>query len=558
MKKLNRMKKLWLLSAVLMGLASSTSAQTHKKDTTLNRTVVVEQQYNPDIMDAQKVNALPGVKQINTTPGQVEYDRSATPTSAVPGGTMSAFRAEEYQEGAKQGFVRVGYGTKGSLDMEGNYTMTLSAIDRINLSATVDGMNGKAHSSFNDARWDSRFYRTNAAADFTHNFKTVDFRVAGSFGLNNFNHLTALYSDKRRSVLYDAHIGLRSTDRGLPLQFDLQTGVMGFKRAYDPFYAFQSSSKETIIRTKGDVRGELINDAWAGVAFEMNNMLYDASGFKNYTMLDLNPYYEYSERNFMYRIGAHVDLATAVDKRLRVAPDIKAEYLFSGDYVVYGQLTGGRLLNDLRHLEQLNPYGLLSGQIASAYEQLNALVGFRMTPVLGLSVNLFGGYQQIKDETFDYLSWIGIDETTSVEYAQQKISNLHAGVEFSYDYNGLFNLMLKGEVFKWNEDSKEWKLLQLKYKPQMRLDARVGVRPIDPLYISVDYSFARRNHYNQIYGWRFADKHINSLNLMASYNLIKHISVYARASNLLDRKYEVNVLDPMYGFSILGGVKVEF
>lgn len=33
-----------------------------KKDTTLNRTVVVEQEYNPDINDAIKINILPAIE----------------------------------------------------------------------------------------------------------------------------------------------------------------------------------------------------------------------------------------------------------------------------------------------------------------------------------------------------------------------------------------------------------------------------------------------------------------------------------------------------------------
>ena len=36
---------------------------TQPKDTTMNRTVVVEQEYNPDIMDASTVNVLPKVEE---------------------------------------------------------------------------------------------------------------------------------------------------------------------------------------------------------------------------------------------------------------------------------------------------------------------------------------------------------------------------------------------------------------------------------------------------------------------------------------------------------------
>ena len=40
---------------------------TQPKDTTMNRTVVVEQEYNPDILDASKVNVLPKVEEPTVT-----------------------------------------------------------------------------------------------------------------------------------------------------------------------------------------------------------------------------------------------------------------------------------------------------------------------------------------------------------------------------------------------------------------------------------------------------------------------------------------------------------
>lgn len=45
----------------LIAFPNWAQAQTQAKDTTLSRTVVVEQEYNPDIMDASKVNVLPQV-----------------------------------------------------------------------------------------------------------------------------------------------------------------------------------------------------------------------------------------------------------------------------------------------------------------------------------------------------------------------------------------------------------------------------------------------------------------------------------------------------------------
>lgn len=47
---------------VLLAFPLETQAQKQSKDSTVNRTVVVEQEYNPDIMDASKINVLPQVE----------------------------------------------------------------------------------------------------------------------------------------------------------------------------------------------------------------------------------------------------------------------------------------------------------------------------------------------------------------------------------------------------------------------------------------------------------------------------------------------------------------
>ena len=49
------------------------SAQEQKKDSTLNRTVVVENQYNPEVMDAFKVNVLPKVEEPAVAKKNIDY-----------------------------------------------------------------------------------------------------------------------------------------------------------------------------------------------------------------------------------------------------------------------------------------------------------------------------------------------------------------------------------------------------------------------------------------------------------------------------------------------------
>ena len=65
------------ISAILVAAALSPVvkgyAQEQVKDSTLNRTVVVENQYNPEVMDAFKVNVLPKVEEPAVAKQHIDY-----------------------------------------------------------------------------------------------------------------------------------------------------------------------------------------------------------------------------------------------------------------------------------------------------------------------------------------------------------------------------------------------------------------------------------------------------------------------------------------------------
>ena len=100
-----------------ISIPSALQAQTTQpKDTTMNRTVVVEQEYNPDIMDASKVNVLPKVEEPTVSKKNVEYATTFFPATSVPAGLMRPYTGKETQPGSTPGYVRAGYGNYGNLD----------------------------------------------------------------------------------------------------------------------------------------------------------------------------------------------------------------------------------------------------------------------------------------------------------------------------------------------------------------------------------------------------------------------------------------------------------
>ena len=50
-----------IIGAGLLTVQNVRAQKVNKKDSVLNRTIVVENQYNPEVMDAFKINVLPEV-----------------------------------------------------------------------------------------------------------------------------------------------------------------------------------------------------------------------------------------------------------------------------------------------------------------------------------------------------------------------------------------------------------------------------------------------------------------------------------------------------------------
>ena len=550
---------------------------TQPKDTTMNRTVVVEQEYNPDIMDASKVNVLPKVEEPTVSKKKVEYATTFFPATSVPAGLMNPYTGKEIQPGSAPGYVRAGYGNLGNLDILANYLFRLSKKDKLNVRFQMDGMDGKLTLPYTDGeKWNAFYYRTRANVDYTHQFNKLDLNIAGNFGLSNFNFLPGSVNSKQKFTSGDFHAGIHFIDETAPLRFNAETNLLMYERQHNMISENDANTaiKETIIRTKGDVTGAINDQQSVTIALEMNNLLYSgytknpSTGdeyFKNYTTLLVNPYYELNNDDWKLHIGANVDLSFGFDKSFRISPDVTAQYIFSDSYIVYAKATGGKQLNDFRRLENICPYGELpnAGTLSSwgyvqrpvdTYEQINGSVGFKASPYPGVWFNVYGGYQNLKND----LSYFVLDSDNSrsdfyLSFIHDNTDNFYLGGEISYDYKDIVGISAKYTYRNW--DSKTEKYL-LAVKPVSELSFNVHIHPISALNVNLGYDYVDREEI------KLDDcssmSAINDLHIGANYNIFKGISVYAQAHNLLNKKYQYYLGYPAKGFNFLGGLSFRF
>lgn len=540
-------KTTYILAGVAFAaLPLTTQAQTQANDTALVRTVVVEQEYNPLIQDAAKVNVLPKVEAPTVSKKTVEYDATLMPSDNIPAGTMQAYTGKETPDKAKPGYARLGYGNYGNLDVRAGYRFAFSPKDRLSLTFAMDGMDGKLEVPETDKKWDSYFYRTRAAMDYVHAFNKVDLNVAGHFGLSNFNYY--YYRNKQKYTSGDVHFGVNSTDKDMPYRFKTETNLLFYERQYAPF--LDGTAKEGIVRTKADVAGHINDEQLVGLSLAMDNAIYSGELLENHTDLGLNPYYLFQNDDWKVRLGAHVDLAFGFGKKFCAAPDVQAEYTFSDSYTLYAQAKGGKLTNDFRRLEMLNPYGLITCQPDATYEQVNAAIGFKASPAAGLWLHLYGGYQDLKNDLVldPYADIPGV----YLGSVSAHTSNIYAGAEVSYSYKDMVSFSASGLYRNWDTD-KECETIMLPFKPALEANFRMDMRPIPSVLVGIGYRHITRQETES-----HKEDPVSNLYLSGSYEIFKGISIYARANNLLNKKYQYYQGCPAEGINFLGGASFQF
>lgn len=93
---MKKYRKHILICAGLVTL-NSVAAQQQKNDSTVNRTVVVENQYNPEVMDAFKVNVLPKIEEPAVAKTQIDYASSVHQMNKFPVYHMDVMNRENYR-----------------------------------------------------------------------------------------------------------------------------------------------------------------------------------------------------------------------------------------------------------------------------------------------------------------------------------------------------------------------------------------------------------------------------------------------------------------------------
>lgn len=554
------MKKIYILGATFLGLGLNAVAQINPTDTTLNRTVVVEKEYNPIIQGASKVNVLPKVEEPVIATKQVEYALVPVMAGSIPVALVKPMVAKEYEELFKSGYLRLGYGSQGNLDARAHYTAKLSSKDRLGIDFQMGGIDGKVETPFDTNKWTSRYYKTHGGLDYTHQFDILDLSVFGGVDIHNFNMFNVsgikigedpfeFYAPRQNFTKFNGGIRVKSTDEDVRVHYEVGAQYSSYGRKSD---IFASDIRESLIETDAKLAMDLNTENTIGLDLEMVNRIVNDDAIDNTTTVNFNPYYGLNLDNWKLRLGANVDLGFGYGESVLVSPDVDIQYVFADSYVLFAKAKGGRINSTFKRFETISPYTFIQGNNRDTYEQINTSLGFKASPIPGLWINLYGGYQKLRDDIYQLVLHSDAPLTT---FANENTDNFYAGLDLNYNYKNIVELGLSGVGRKWSAKADNDKALL--FKPKMELDASILVRPIKPLSIAFNYNFIARE---EPASWtnNVAIDNINNLSVNASYAILKNLRVYGLFDNLLNKKQQYYYGYYTPGTNFMAGLSFQF
>ena len=534
-----------------------------QQDTTINRVVTVERDFQPAIQSAGKINQTPAVLQHDLHLNPVVYSTYTTPLSV--GYNIYPLQASETRftpQAPLNGIIQAAAGYRNTHFLF-NYQIHHQKKMSLDLYANHDAYWGK------DALSQSRLGMV-----VTRHFSGADFYV----GLEGKNEAYWYQPTLGGEILWNAnaHIGVRSTDKR-PMQYRIQTGYTAFIPSH---WAVEHHAKSHV-------------DLWwsnsthsAGLKAYIQNTFYTPADTLLATSprhaIRVEPFYEYANKHIRLHVGVNLNmnigtgelLSTIENLSFAPSPNVKFEWnMMDNIFHVYANATGhyglGSLEEYLGYNRYLNMRQGFAWQTPRDYTPVDAQVGFKIRPAKTLLIDIYGGYAYMhsacnmqavmQEDALDYQLW-------NSQYQRWKI-----GASLHYHYRDIIELNMGGNYYFYQQDpipsmdptepyfqENRVKGTNIFDRPNWDAYARIEAH-IDSKWsiYSENYLVGSRQAY--VAPYRSATlRPIISLNLGGQYAINRWLLVYLQLNDYLNRKNDIFYGYQSQGIHFLAGVKWKF
>jgi len=597
-----------VFTAIAFSVAVQSNAQTAKNDSTLNRQILLERDFDPTVQDASKINTLPAVHEPVVKQANVTYEnrQPALTFSSYPlGDTGSGDISTGVDFSNKIGYLDFAAGSYsniiGNLGVRALDTKT----DRLDIFAKYNSTDGDIKYADKDYDVDKRkakYMNILAKARYQHTFEFLKWHLAAKYEntafnyygnpFNNYSEGMFDFSKKQSVSSFGIETGISSTDNNEfiyngSISYDHFSNKYG--AAFSDNYGGSSYSGEigdgfsgNLIDAKLDMAAPFAGNKLVGVRlgflFEKYSGLdffdegYRDEFFHHYTRLQFNPYFGIEGVNYKVSLGVNVNYAIDNKNKFLIAPEVDVDWSVAENTSLYLGITGGVNDNNYLSIIQENRYISPTEKVFYSRTLADGTIGIKSGIVKGFEFDIFGGYKYTKGEHLymalvdTYTPWSNVstagyfDLGTGHFGAQVKTSLIPrtdlSAKAVGYFYDASVDADGAGDLKAWN-------------MPAFTLNLKADVHVLDNLTLSASYnllsgrkgalvSVYNAGHGNELSYNDVSLKDINELNVSAEYRFTNWLTGFVQVNNLLNQKYDVCYGYTQQGLGVMGGVRLKF
>ena len=550
-------KTILIILAVICGIAL------HAQDSTFNRIVTVERDYQPDIEQATKIKLRPVVLKKEVEPNPIVYSTYSTPLSVEYNlhplqAAKVSFVPQPILNGVIEGAIghrnshllfgyRINHKKKMSLDLYANHDAYWGkdALSNSKLGFQIARLFGNADFYFG-MQGDNEFY--------TYYGKHFDGR-----GINIPIGTTVDYNNLWR---INANIGLKSTYKQ-PMQYKFQVSYRTF--------IIPEQTVEHQIKTHLNLNWTT-QEHGGGINIDVQNMLYNiitkSDTILHRHALRVEPYYEFKHNSIRLHAGVNIDmnigtgtlLSTIENLAFAPSPNVAFEWnMMDNIFHLYanakGQFDIGSIEEYLDYNRYLNIGQSISFKGYRAYTPVDAQLGFKIRPIKTMLIDIYGGYAYMLNACHMIAHVDASNQFAAQDFSLQvaDYQRWKVGASLHYHYRDIIELNASGNYYVWNAADS----VTVYDRPSWDAHARLDV------HIDSKWSVYSDNYFAGGYkvATTIGDKTLKptiSLNVGGQYSVNNWLHVYLQLNNYLNRKNDIFYGYQSQGCHFLLGVKYKF
>lgn len=595
--RLLRNTLLVLLASTLALTAQAQNKTTQTKDTTVNRRVQIEKDYEPEIGNHKRANIELQVEKPKVQPAQTEYSHytiSLKPENQAA--TISATKPCDTtlnHETPNKGYARIGFGPLWVESVDFWYPILNSKDGYFDVGIHHNGaLQGetKKHPA-------KHYLNTAADINFSKSFNPgtlylnlgyqnewFNYYGDNELGDDLYQYLNFNNEPVYRYQLMPEHQSLNRLAFTLGMRSDGVLSSNWFYNAYLGYNVLTTTNRLQEHQIRGGVNTGMmvgmhkldINLSFLGIIYgsqswnkqePITSATALAYPYLNNGQINLAPAYVMRWKKLNLRLGVKANFAFYRNRHIAVSPDVTVDYTVSDIINFFGGVTGDYETNSLWNVLNTNRYYAVERAICdNTYIPVDAFVGFKLKPVKGLNITADFHYKMLKDALFyhnnGYVNGIDPQEFYAPNFAadQADADLLTFGLKASYNHNERFLVYARMQYNKWMMNDS---IVSPWHKPTWEFGMGAEAKIYKGLSANLDFT------YNSPSTTRLGNNTLRTaevgpmydLNFGADYQFPRHWSLFLELNNLVaigGINYQ-----PWYGYNTIGfnamvGAKVRF